>query len=87
MTELGYPEIQFQGQMRFYGSSKLPADVLAKLRAAIKKAAESPAVQQRLMEVGMEPDVNIDSAGMLAEDTQRYARNGEIVRKFSIRMN
>jgi tripartite-type tricarboxylate transporter receptor subunit TctC len=87
MTELGYPEIQFQGQMRFYGSSKLPPDVLAKLRAAIKKAADAPAVQQRLTEVGMEPDVSVDSVAMLAEDTVRHARNAEIVRKFNIRPN
>jgi tripartite-type tricarboxylate transporter receptor subunit TctC len=73
--------------MRFYGSSKLPADVLAKLRAAIKKAADAPAVQQRLTEVGMEPDVSVDSAAMLAEDTARYARNAEIVKKFSIKLN
>lgn len=87
MTELGYPEIQFQGQMRFYGSAKLPADVLAKLRAVIKKAADAPVVQQRLAEVGMEPDVSVDSAAMLAEDTVRYARNAEIVKKFSIKLN
>jgi tripartite-type tricarboxylate transporter receptor subunit TctC len=87
MTELGYPDIQFQGQMRFYGSSKLPADVLAKLQAMIKKAADAPAVQQKLIDVGMEPDVSTDSAAMLSEDTAQFQRNAAIVKKFNIKLN
>jgi tripartite-type tricarboxylate transporter receptor subunit TctC len=87
MTELGYPDIQFQGQMRFYGSSKLPAHVLARLQAAIKKAAEAPAVQKKLLDAGLEPDVSIDTAAMLAEDKVLYQRNAAIVRKFNIQLN
>ena len=87
MTELGYPEIQFQGQIRFYGSSKLPPDVLAKLQAIIKKAADAPAVQQKLFDVGLEPDVNVDTAAMLAEDKSLFQRNAAIVKKFNIQLN
>ncbi len=87
MTELGYPEIQFQGQVCFYGSSKLPPDVVAKLQASIKKAAEAPAVQQRLLEVGLEPDVNVDSAALLAENKLLSQRNAAIVKKFDIQPN
>jgi len=87
MTELGYPDIQFQGQMCFYGSSKLPAEVLKKLQAAIKKAASAPAVQQKLFDVGLEPDVNVDSAALLAENKQLFQRNAAIVRKFDIQPN
>jgi tripartite-type tricarboxylate transporter receptor subunit TctC len=87
MTELGYPEIQFQGQVCFYGSSKLPADVLAKLQATIKKAADAPAVQQKLIDVGLEPDVSIDTPGLLAENILRSQRNAAIVKKFDIQPN
>ncbi|MGE4243375.1 Bug family tripartite tricarboxylate transporter substrate binding protein [Ramlibacter sp.] len=87
MTELGYPEIQFQGQMRFYASSKLPADALGRLQAAIKKAADAPAVQKKMLDAGLEPDVSVDTAGMLAEDRALFQRNAGIVRKFNIKSN
>jgi tripartite-type tricarboxylate transporter receptor subunit TctC len=87
MTELGSPEIQFQGQVCFYGSSKLPADVLAKLQAIIKKAANVPAVQQKLIEVGLEPDVSVDTPALLAEHKLLTRRNAAIVKKFDIQPN
>jgi len=87
MTELGYSEINFQGQVCFYGSSKLPADVLAQLQAAIKKAASTPAVQQKLVDVGLEPDVNVDSSALLAENKLLSQRNAAIVKKFDIQPN
>tara|TARA_R110001599_G_scaffold17052_1_gene68471 strand:- start:507 stop:1475 length:969 start_codon:yes stop_codon:yes gene_type:complete len=87
MTELGYPEIQYNGQVTFYGSSKLPADVLAKLQETIKKAAEAPAVQKKLIDAGLEPDVSVDSAAMLAESRLLYQRNAGIVKKFNIQAN
>ena len=87
LPELGYPDIQFQAQVGFYGSSKLPADVLARLQAAIKKAASAPAVQKKLTDVGLEIDVSVDSAAMLAENKSLYQRNAAIVRKFNIQAN
>jgi len=87
MTELGYPDIQFQGQVCFFGSSKLPADVMAQLQATIKKAASVPAVQQKLVDAGLEPDVSVDSAAMLAENRQLTRRNATIVKKFDIQAN
>jgi len=87
MTELGYPEIQFQGQVCFYGSSKLPADVLAKLQEIVKKAATAPTVQQKLIEVGLEPDVSVDTAALLAENKLLSQRNAAIVKKFNIQPN
>lgn len=85
MTELGYPEIQFQGQVCFYGSSKLPPEMLAKLQASIKKAASAPRVQQKLIDVGLEPDVSVDSAALLAENKLLSRRNAAIVKKFDIK--
>lgn len=87
MPELGYPDIQFQAQVGFYGSSKLPAEVVEKLQAAIKKAVSAPAVQQKLTDLGLEMDVSVDSAAMLAENKSLYQRNAAIVRKFNIQAN
>lgn len=87
MAELGYSDIQFQGQMCFYGSSKLPPEVLQKLQAAIKKAASAPAVQQRLLDAGLEPDVSADSSALLAENKLLFQRNAAIVKKFDIQPN
>lgn len=87
MTELGYPEIQYNGQVVFYGSNKLPADILAKLQESIKKAAEAPAVQKKLVDLGLEPDVSVDSAAMLAENKLLFNRNASIVKKFNIQAN
>jgi len=85
MAELGYPDIQFQAQLGFYGSSKLPPEVLAKLQSAIKKAADAPAVRQKLTDVGLDPDVSIDTTALLAENRSLYQRNAAIVRKFNIK--
>ena len=87
MPELGYPDIQFQAQVGFYGSSKLPAEVVEKLQAAIKQAVSAPAVQQKLTDLGLEMDVSVDSAAMLAENKSLYQRNAAIVRKFNIQAN
>lgn len=87
MTELGFPEIQFQGQMRIYGSSKLSGEVLSRLQAVIKRAAEAPEVQKKMFEVGLEPDVSIDSVGMLVDDKAQFQRNAGIVKRFNIRLN
>jgi len=87
MPELGYPELQFQGQICFYGSSKLPADVLAKLQASIKKAAQAPSVQQKLIDIGLEPDVSVDTPALLAENKALSKRYAAIVKKFDIQPN
>lgn len=87
MPELGYPELQFQGQICFYGSSKLPADVLAKLQASIKKAAQTPSVQQKLIDIGLEPDVSVDTPALLAENKALSKRYAAIVKKFDIQAN
>lgn len=87
MTELGYGDVQFQGQISLYGSSKLPAPILAKLQATIQKAASAPAVQKKLDELGLEPNVSVDTPALLAEDKRLFARNASIVKKFGIAPN
>ena len=83
-AEVGYPDLQFMGWIGLVGSPKLPADVLAKIHAAVKKAASDPGVQKRLSELG-EPDLSIDTAALQREDKAISDRNAAIVKKYNIK--
>lgn len=86
-TELGHPQLQFMGWVGFIGSSKLPADVLAKFHASIEKAGQAPAVRQKLSEVGLEPELSVDTAALIRETRAMSERNAAIVKKFNIQAN
>ena len=61
-----------------------PADILEKLHATIAKAARVPAVQQRLAEAGLEPELIVDTPALMAETRALSERNAVIVKKFRI---
>lgn len=86
MTELGMPDINFVGWVGVMGSSKLPAADVAKIQAALKKAASMPAVQQKIDEAGLEPDLNVDSAAIARETRAIFDRNAAIVKKYNIKL-
>ena len=86
-TELGLPDLQFMGWVGLIGPARLPPDVLAKIQAAVAKAAQAPAVQKRLSELGMEPDVSVDTPALSREVQAMSERNAAIVRKFNVKAN
>lgn len=86
-TELGFPDLQFRGWVGVIGSSKLPPDVMAKLHATIDKAARSQLVQQKLVDVGLEPEVSVDTPALMAETRTLSERNAAIVKKYNIQAN
>jgi tripartite-type tricarboxylate transporter receptor subunit TctC len=86
MTELGMPDINFVGWVGVMGSAKLPAADVAKIQAALKKAASTPAVQQRIDEAGLEPDLSVDSAAIARETREISDRNAAIVKKYNIKL-
>jgi tripartite-type tricarboxylate transporter receptor subunit TctC len=86
MTELGFPQLQFVGWVGVIGSAKLPPAVLAKAQDALKKAASAPAVQQRLFDAGLEPEVVVDTPALVNETREISERNAAIVRKFGIKL-
>ena len=86
MAELGYPQVQFVGWIGVIGSAKLPAADLPKIQAALKKAMSVPAVQQKLFEAGLEPEVNVDSAALTRETREMFERNAAIVKKYGIKL-
>ena len=85
-AELGYPQVQFVGWIGVIGSAKLPAADLPKIQAALKKAMSVPAVQQKLFEAGLEPEVNVDSAALTRETREMFERNAAIVKKYGIKL-
>ncbi|MEY4748917.1 MAG: hypothetical protein RIQ60_1131 [Pseudomonadota bacterium] len=86
MAELGFPQLQFVGWIGVIGSAKLPAAELAKIQAALKKAAGAQAVQQKLFETGLDPELNVDSAALARETHDISDRNAAIVKKFGIKL-
>jgi tripartite-type tricarboxylate transporter receptor subunit TctC len=86
MAELGYPQMQFVGWIGLMGSAKLPASELTKIQAALKKAIGAPAVQQKLFDTGLEPEVNVDSAELARQTREISERNAEIVKKYGIKL-
>lgn len=86
-TELGYPDLQFKGWVGVMGSARLPADVLARIQAAIDKAARAPVVQQKLSDVGLEPEVIVDTPALQRETRAMSERNAGIVKTYGISLN
>ncbi|GHD02973.1 MFS transporter [Pseudorhodoferax aquiterrae] len=86
-TELGYPDLQFKGWVGVMGSARLPADVLARIQAAIDKAARAPVVQQKLSDVGLEPEVVVDTPALQRETRALSERNAGIVKTYGITLN
>ncbi len=84
-AEMGYPDLQFMGWVGLMGSAKLPADVLARIHAVVQKAARAPAVQQKLSDLGMEPEVNVDTPALQRETRETWERNAGIVKKYDIK--
>ena len=86
MAELGFPQLQFVGWVGVIGSAKLPPAELAKIQAALRKAASAPGIQQKIFDTGLEPEVNVDVSSLTREIREISERNGEIVKKFGIKM-
>lgn len=86
-TELGHPELQFRGWVGVMASAKLPADVLSRVQVAIDKAARAPAVQHKLSDVGLEPEVVTDTPALQRETRAMSERNAAIVKTYGISLN
>lgn len=87
LTELGYPELVFGNWLGVIASSALPADLTAKINAAVIKAAEAPAIKGRLTAAGFEPNTNASSAELSNGLKADFERNGSIVKRFDIKLN
>ncbi|WP_027013851.1 Bug family tripartite tricarboxylate transporter substrate binding protein [Comamonas composti] len=74
-AELGYPGVEGSGWIGFIAPVGLPADVQARLHAALVQALKSPQVDQRLKTMYMEaaPQSSKAFAQYMQEELQRWA--------------
>lgn len=86
LTELGYPELVFGNWLGVIASSALPADITAKINAAVIKAADAPAIKARLQAVGFEANTPLSSAELSQGLRADFERNAAIVKRFDIKM-
>ncbi len=87
MAEIGYPEVSFSNWSGVIASSKLPADLTAKIHAALQKVAAHPAVRKRLAGTGFDPVGEISLEQAASEVHEAYDRNATIVKTFDIKLN
>ncbi len=86
LTELGYPELVFGNWLGVIASNALPADLTAKINAAVVKAADAAAIKERLNAVGFEPNTAATSAELSQGLKADYERNAAIVKRFDIKL-
>lgn len=86
MAEIGLPELTFNTWLGVIGSSKLSAEEMTKILAALKKAASATEVQKKLTDAGFSPFVNADSQALTRETREMFERNAAIVKKYQIKM-
>jgi tripartite-type tricarboxylate transporter receptor subunit TctC len=87
LAELGYPELDFGNWLGVVAASGVPADVTAKINAAILKVAATPAIKDRLNSVGFEPNISLTSAELTQGMQIDFQRNAAIVKQFDIKLN
>jgi tripartite-type tricarboxylate transporter receptor subunit TctC len=84
LSELGLPNFEAQAWWGMLGPAGIPADILARMNAEMAKALKLPAVQERLIQMGVE--VTASSP----EDFGKFVRNevdrwGKVVRDNNIK--
>ena len=87
LTELGYPELVFGNWLGVIAATALPAELTAKINAAVIKAADAPAIKGRLAAVGFEANTPMSSTELSAGLRADFERNAAIVKRFDIKLN
>ena len=73
--EQGFPAIEASGWIAMYAPAKTPKPVIDQWSGAIVRALQTPAIRQRLIELGYEPTGTTpeELAAIMAADTARWA--------------
>ncbi|SEK16886.1 Tripartite-type tricarboxylate transporter, receptor component TctC [Variovorax sp. OK605] len=87
MAELGYPEISFSNLAVVITPAGVPPEVVAKIRAAVQKAAAAAPVQKRLADFGLEPvqPQSIEALEKIEKDG--FERIDKIIKEFKVDLN
>jgi tripartite-type tricarboxylate transporter receptor subunit TctC len=87
LAEQGYPELDFSNWVGLVAAGNLPADLVAKIHAAVVRAAAQPRVREQLAASGFDL-VEDQSPEQMAQSVRaEYQRNAGIVKAFDIRLN
>ncbi|MFT8246107.1 Bug family tripartite tricarboxylate transporter substrate binding protein [Roseomonas sp. BN140053] len=84
MTEIGFPEMVFDGWTAIWGPKGLPAGRMAEIHRAVSATLRDPAVVQRLTDLGCEP-IAESSADFARFQVAEQARNAAIIEAAGIR--
>ncbi|HOB95177.1 MAG TPA: tripartite tricarboxylate transporter substrate binding protein [Aquabacterium sp.] len=86
MGEAGVPGVDVSGGLQFFGPAKLPADVLAKINAALATALKDPEVVKAFIDGGSEVLASTP-AEHAAAIKEQYDRWGGVIRKLGLKLD
>ncbi|WER50138.1 tripartite tricarboxylate transporter substrate binding protein [Cupriavidus sp. WKF15] len=82
-SELGYPDLSDVSWMGLWSASGVPPAVIARMREAVFKVTQSPALRPRLEAMGMEPGSLATTEELLKDMRESYERQGKLLRSIN----
>ena len=86
-AEQGYPDIEFNTWVGVVASSKMPAEIQKKIRAAVLKATAATRFKERLAMQGFEVRSDLTQEQLTRLLKTEYEQNSSIVKTFGITLN
>ena len=86
-AELGYPALDFANWTGVIASSQMPAALVEKIHAVLRKVAANPAVRASVANAGFEPMADRTPGQARDELREEFTRNAGIVKRYDIRLN
>jgi tripartite-type tricarboxylate transporter receptor subunit TctC len=83
-AELGYPEIDFSNWIGVAASSRIAPALAATINRELLTLVATPAVRERLLELGFEPTPAATPGELAAMVRAEFERNARIVKAFHI---
>lgn len=87
LAEQGYPELDFSNWVGLVVAGNMPAELVAKIHAAVARVAAQPRVREQLVANGFDL-IDDQSPEQMAQAVRaEYQRNAAIVKAFDIKLN
>lgn len=78
-AELGYPDLNEVGWMGLWSAPGVPPAILARMREATLKALQSPALQRKIQDLGMEVGSPASTEELVRDIRESYERQGKLL--------
>lgn len=78
-AELGYPDLNEVGWMGLWSAPGVPPAILARMREATLKALQSPALQRKIQDLGMEVGSPATTEELARDIRESYERQGKLL--------